>query len=73
MPRTVVGNHAAASNTQQSGVPQGTQGGRARATGSRPGIPSLNMGDEFYLWALVLIEVFVMGYLRQHFRRHHGG
>lgn len=70
------------SNTAPSGVPQGTLGGvgatRATSTATPPRAntgnrPSLNFGEEVYLWILVLLEVAIMSYLRNHFRRYHGG
>lgn len=70
MPRAVAGRMPSSSNTNQSGVPQGTLGGRA--TG-RPGRPQLNLGDEKYLWGLVILEVIFTGMLRKNFRRYHGG
>ena len=63
----------ATSNTTPSGAPQGTTGGRARSHGSRPGSMNLNLGDEMYLWVLVILEALTLGWLRNHFRRHHGG
>lgn len=62
-----------ASNATPSGIPQGTMGGPARASGGRPGTRPVLLGDEVYLWALLLLEVGVMGALRNKFRRHHGG
>lgn len=55
-----------------SGILNGTPGGRA-AGGGRPGRPQLQLGDEIYLWILVLLEVGAMGWLRHNFRRRHGG
>lgn len=63
----------ASSNPTPSGLPQGTMGGPATAAGARPGSRSLLLGEEVYLWILVLLEVATMGYLRRHFRRRHGG
>ena len=59
-----------ASNPTPSGIPQGTMGGPSMG---RPGGRSLNLGDEMYLWVLVLIEAGMLGWLRQFFRRYHGG
>lgn len=63
------------SNTQQPGVaPGGTMGGRpTRKVGRRPGSRPIAVGDEVYLWVLVIIEALLMGALRQRFRKHHGG
>lgn len=64
----------AKSNTSQSGAAGGTMGGKPTSTvGSRPGRRVIQLGDEMYLWILVLIEVALIGWLRQQFRRHHGG
>lgn len=48
----------------------GTLGG---PTTGRPGRPQLMLGDEKYLWILVILEVLATGVLRKKFRRHHGG
>jgi hypothetical protein len=61
------------SNPTPSGVPQGTMGGPAPAAGARPGTRSVNVGDEMYLWVLVFLEVGTMCFMRNKFRRHHGG
>jgi hypothetical protein len=62
-----------ASNPTPSGAANsGTLGG-VRAMNGRPGKMQLAVGDEFYLWVLILIEVGTMGFLRKHFRRYHGG
>lgn len=68
------GRYASSSNTNPSGIPQGSPGGVANntAAGRRPG-RKLMVGDEGYLWLLVFIEVALMAYLRKHFRRYHGG
>lgn len=63
----------ATSNPNPSGIPQGTMGGRAPAAGGRPGTRPVLLGDELYLWALLVLEVGVMSFLRNKFRRHHGG
>ena len=60
------------SNTMPSGIPQGTPGGRT-AVGSRPGAKRMMVGDEIYLWILVLIEAFIIFGGRKALRRHHGG
>jgi hypothetical protein len=47
----------------------GTLGGRMTA-----GAPStVPQGDAAYLWALVVLEVLAISWLRQAFKRHHGG
>lgn len=61
------------SNTNPSGAPQGTPGGTRTAVGARPGRGVMQVGGEMYLWALVLLEVGAMAWLRNHFRRYHGG
>lgn len=63
------------SNTTPSGAPQGTMGGVGTRTsvGSRPGKRPINIGDEMYLWILVLIEVLLIAWGRKASRRHHGG
>jgi len=61
------------SNPTPSGYPQGTMGGPSAAAGPRPGARSIALGDEVYLWLLVFLEVGTMCFLRQKFRRHHGG
>jgi hypothetical protein len=33
----------------------------------------LAIGDEGYLWILVIIEVLAIGILRKKFKRYHGG
>lgn len=72
MPRTVLGTNSRTSNARPSGIPQGTPGGQKKTAGIRPGM-KLQAGDEVYLWFLVLLEVLAMVFLRNHFRRHHGG
>jgi hypothetical protein len=54
---------------------QGTLGGRAQPTGAGPGKLRRNMvvGDEMYLWILVLAEVGAIAWLRNTFSRYHGG
>ena len=71
MARAVFGTKASTSNTRQSGIPQGTPGG-SNAAGGRPG-KRIQAGDEMYLWILVVLEILAMVFLRQQFRRHHGG
>jgi hypothetical protein len=61
----------AASNPTPSGIPQGTMGGIAAS--GRPGRPQIMVGDEMYLWILVLLEVGAQAILRKQFRRYHGG
>lgn len=68
------------SNVRTTG-PQGTTGGRAAPVmgrgarrskrGMRPG--KITIGQEKYLWILVLIEVALIGGFRKYFRRYHGG
>lgn len=72
MARPIFGRNTVTSNATPSGVQQGTLGGIAPAAGGRPGM-KLMVGDEVYLWILVVIEVLLMGYLRKLSRRHHGG
>lgn len=59
----------AASNPTPSGISQGTPGGAT----SKPGRSIVTLGDEHYLWLLVFLEVGVIAFLRNHFRRYHGG
>jgi hypothetical protein len=75
MPRAVGVKHGrsgspASSNPTPSGIPQGSPGGRM---GMRPGRRRLMVGDEVYLWLVLGLEVAAMGFLRNHFRRYHGG
>lgn len=63
----------AASNPNPSGIPQGTVGGQAMPTSSKPGRSQIMLGDEMYLWVLVLLEVGFLAFLRNRFRRYHGG
>ena len=53
--------------------PQGTLGGIKSAIGARPGSVPIKLGDEVYLWILVLVEVGLIAWLRSTFKRHHGG
>lgn len=71
MARPIFGTNSRVSNARPSGVPQGSPGGRPK--GGALGMKKLPVGDEFYLWILVFIEVALMGLLRNHFRRYHGG
>lgn len=52
---------------------QGTLGGPAAAVGPRPGKRLTILGDEVYLWILVIAEVAIMMFLRSAFSRYHGG
>ena len=73
MARAVFGRGTHTSNTVNPGAsPSGTMGGIPHAAGRRPGM-KLAVGDEGYLWILIALELALMGYLRQHFRRYHGG
>lgn len=51
----------------------GTMGGPAPAVGPRPGKRTVVMGDEVYLWVLVVAEVSAVMFLRSAFSRYHGG
>lgn len=61
------------SRSAPSAGTQGTMGGIATPTGSRPGRRTMAMGDEVYLWILVAAEVALIGFLRSTFSRYHGG
>lgn len=61
-----------ASNPAPGNMNSGTYGG-LRAASSRPGRMNLAVGDEMYLWILVLVEAFSIGLFRKKFRRYHGG
>lgn len=50
-----------------------TRGGPAALTNDLRGSRMPAVGDEKYLWALVLIEVAALWILRGAFKRHHGG
>lgn len=63
----------AGSNTNQSGVAQGTMGGQAMASSSKPGRSMLSLSDEHYLWGLLFLELGALAFLRNRFRRYHGG
>ena len=52
---------------------QGTLGGMSASIGAGVGARPVMLGDAAYLWALVLIEVLTLAWLRQAFRRYHGG
>lgn len=56
--------------TARTTGPQGSPGGARKPSVSTG---TVSGGVEVYLWALVLIEVFLMGFLRHAFRAHHGG
>lgn len=59
------------SNAAPSSAPNaGTLGGPATR---RPGRPQLMLGDEKYLWILVILEIIATSMLRKSFRRYHGG
>jgi hypothetical protein len=70
MARSPVGGTA--SNTNPTGVPQGTLGG-IRMKGRRPGSINMMPGEEVYLWILVGLEVGFLAMMRKKMRRHHGG
>lgn len=72
MARAIFGPNSQTSNTNPAGGAGGTFGGRKIATGARPGM-NLAIGDEGYLWLLVIIEVLLMGLLRKKFKKRHGG
>lgn len=72
MARAIFGTNSQTSNTNPAGGTGGTLGGRKMSTGMSPGM-KLAIGDEGYLWLLVIIEVLAMGYLRKRFKRYHGG
>lgn len=40
---------------------------------SKPGRFKLMVGDEVYLWILLALEIGTLAFLRNHFRRYHGG
>lgn len=61
------------SNTIPQGGMGGTPGGRPNATTRAAGSVSYLIGEVGYLWVLVIIEVLLMGWLRNANRRHHGG
>ena len=73
MARSVFGSNSSTSNPSPGvGGAGGTLGGRKSATGARPGM-NIAVGDEGYLWILVILEVIAMGVLRKKFKRYHGG
>jgi hypothetical protein len=51
--------------------PQGTPGGRARKQGTNG--RKMIVGQEMYLWILILVEIAMIGGFRKFFRRFHGG
>ena len=57
--------------TARTTGPQGTPGGVRRMPGASK--RSFRAGQEMYLWALVLIEIALIGGFRKFFRRFHGG
>jgi hypothetical protein len=63
----------AASNPTPNGMPQGTMGGPAMPASSKPGRMMLMVGDEAYLWGILFLELGAIAFLRNHFRRYHGG
>lgn len=76
-PSALGGRYSATSNPTPSGMPQGTPGGVTMGpgitpSGKGPGM-KFRVGDEGYIWILVLIEVAVMSALRRWSRAHHGG
>lgn len=73
MARAIFGTNSATSTPSPGmGGTGGTLGGMRVATGAGPGM-KFAVGDEGYLWLLVIIEVLTMAYLRKHFKRYHGG
>jgi hypothetical protein len=72
MARAIFGPGSRTSNTNSNAGMAGTPGGRKSAAGAGPG-SMLAVGDEGYLWLLVIIEAVVMGILRKRFKRYHGG
>ena len=64
------------SNPKPSGNTNGTMGGQTRQTKAAQGAAGSMAGlnaPTFYLWILVAIEVFLIGYFRHTLRRYHGG
>lgn len=73
MARAIFGHNSATSTpTPGAGGAGGTLGGVRIATGAGPGM-KLAIGDEGYLWLLVILEVVTMAFLRKRFKRYHGG
>lgn len=73
MARSIFGvNSATSTPSPGAGGTGGTLGGRKMATGAGPGM-KLAVGDEGYLWILVIVEVLTMAFLRKRFKRYHGG
>lgn len=71
------GRYTQSSNPTPSGVPQGSPGGvtngtKVRAASRKPGM-RFRIGDEGYLWILVIIEMILTVWLRHCNRQHHGG
>lgn len=54
-------------------APVGMLGGVKQAVGSAPGRKPLMLGDEMYLWILVLLEVGAVFWGRSALSRYHGG
>jgi hypothetical protein len=52
---------------------QGTLGGVATPTGSRPGRRQMTLDDGTYMWILVILEAGAIAMLRSIFSRYHGG
>jgi hypothetical protein len=48
----------------------GTPGGQMAGRGAASLVPQ---GDAAYLWVLVILEVLAISWLRQAFKRYHGG
>lgn len=72
MARAIFGNMSQTSNTTPGvGGAGGTMGGR-KVSSSAPGM-NMAIGDEGYLWLLVIIEAVILGCCRKKFRRYHGG
>jgi hypothetical protein len=52
---------------------QGTLGGVPHTAGPPPGRVPAVLGEEVYLWILVVLEVGVIAYFRTALSRYHGG
>lgn len=65
------------SRSAPAAATQGTLGGTATPTGSRPGrTAKVNMGaagDAVYLWILIALELAVIAGFRNRLSRYHGG
>lgn len=61
------------SRSAPSANTQGSLGGAATPTGSRPGRRQIALDDGMYMWILVAIEVGAIAFLRSTFSRYHGG